>query len=171
MGEQKAYDANVDIPPGVLAGPPGETAATLFEAGFSCAESIIWTLATRLGADIADPQRLGAALGGGIARRGLVCGCLSGCAVAFGLLAGRVSRHDDERKEQIYAALERVLAEVERRHGSLDCRRLTGLDFSKPEDRETFERGVKQDVCIPILELTTELAVAELEALGVGRRP
>lgn len=171
MAQHDAVDANVDIPPGVLAGPPSEVAATLFEAGYSCAESIIWTLAARLGADIADPQRLGAALGGGIARRGLICGCLSGCAVAFGLLAGRVSRHDDERKEQIYAALERVLAEVERRHGALDCRTLTRLDFSKPEDRQAFEQGVQQDVCIPVLELTTELAVAELAALGVGRKP
>jgi len=171
MGEQTEFDANLDIPPGVLAGPPAETAATLFEAGFSCAESIIWTLATRLGADVADPQRLGAAFGGGMARRGLICGCLTGCAVAFGLLAGRVSRHDDERRDQVYAALQRVLAEVERRHGSLDCRKLTGLDFSKPEDRQSFEYGVKQDVCIPLLELTTELAVEELAALGVGCRP
>lgn len=146
---------------------PEEVAAALFEAGYSCAEAVVFTLATRFGAGIADPQRLGAALGGGVGRLGHVCGCLGGFAVALGALAGRTSRHDDDGKERVYEATCRVATAVEEAHGSVLCRTLTGLDFALADDREEFHRRVQRQVCIPVLTLVVRKAAEEFARMGI----
>ena len=146
------------------AGPEG-VAVALFEAGFSCAEATVFTLATHFNAGVADPQPLGAGLGGGVGRLGHVCGCLSGLAVAAGAIAGRTSCDDEERKERVYEAVCRVADRIEKDHGSVHCRTLTGLDFSITADRDEFHRRVQREVCIPLLTLTVRAAVEELAEL------
>jgi C_GCAxxG_C_C family probable redox protein len=145
---------------------PERVAVALFEAGFSCSEAAAFTLATCFGAGIENAQRLGTALGGGIARAGLVCGCLSGVAVALGALAGRTSCLDEEARERAYEVVSKVASRIEEKVGSVSCRTLTGLDFGLQADRDEFHRRIQGEVCTPVLSLAVRVAVEELERAG-----
>ena len=100
-------------------------------------------------------QRLATPFGGGVARRGMLCGALSGALMALGLHLGRSVPGDDEAKARAYAAGEALLAAVEARFGSIQCRVLTGLDSRDPARPDAFP-PVKQRVCIPLLRMVVE---------------
>lgn len=136
---------------------PMDVAVEHFEGGYNCAESALLALSddrTRVQGEL---QRLATPFGGGVARRGMLCGALSGALMALGLHLGRSVPGDDEAKARAYAAGEALLAAVEARFGSIQCRVLTGLDFHDPSSHDAFP-PVKQKVCIPLLRMAVEHA-------------
>jgi len=141
---------------------PRDVAVAGFERGYNCAEAMLLALAPT---DMTEPQRTGAAFGGGIARRGLVCGCLTGCAAAVGLRMGRTSPEDTEGKELVYRIVGNVLRRFEEEFGTLECRKLTGLDFNEENPQEELDR-VHREVCVPLVRFVADVALAELVAAG-----
>ncbi len=143
---------------------PGEAAVAHFDGGYNCAESIVLALAPDA---LPAAQRAGTALGGGIARRGLACGCLTGCAVAVGLRLGRRDPGDGASKELCYRIVGNVLDRFERAFGSVECRKLTGLDFGVEHPQEELDR-VHAEVCTKLVRFVAEAAIAELAEAGTG---
>jgi C_GCAxxG_C_C family probable redox protein len=141
---------------------PADRAVALFGQGFNCAESAVTALLDATGRSSPEAQRLATAFGGGLARRGLVCGALSGSAMALSTVLGRSDPADGEGKERAYAAVSELLRTVEATHGALDCRHLTGLDLSDPASDEAFKQGVKARVCVPVLRLAVTTALAQI---------
>jgi C_GCAxxG_C_C family probable redox protein len=139
---------------------PRDVAVEQFDRGYNCAEAMLLALAPPA---TAEPQRAGAALGGGIARRGLTCGCLTGCVVAIGLRLGRASPEDTERKELVYRVVGNVLSRFEERFGTLECRKLTGLDFNQEFSQKEWER-IRADVCTKLVRFVADATLAELAA-------
>ena len=144
---------------------PRDVAVEQFDRGYNCAEAMLLALAP---AAIAEPQRAGAAFGGGIARRGLTCGCLTGCAVAVGLRLGRTSPEDKETKELVYRVVNGVFRRFEDDFGTLECRKLTGLDFNQENPQEELDR-VHAEVCTKLVRFLADAALAELEAVEKAR--
>lgn len=140
---------------------PRDVAVEQFDRGYNCAEAILLALAP--GAMV-EPQRAGTAFGGGIARRGLTCGCLTGCAVAVGLRLGRTSPEDKETKELIYRVVNDVFRRFEDEFGTLECRKLTGLDFNEANPQEELDR-VHAEVCTKLVRFAADAALAELAAV------
>ncbi len=141
-----------------------DEAVRLFRSGYSCAESVVLALAPAYPVDVRDPQRLAAAFGGGVARRGLLCGCLTGAAVALGAAMGRTSPTDGESRDRVYAAMDTVLATFAQRFGSLDCRALTGLDFTREEGRTQWGARVQEELCVHLVRATVELVAETLRS-------
>jgi C_GCAxxG_C_C family probable redox protein len=139
-------------------------AVALFDAGYNCAESAVMALLAAAGRDAREAQRLATAFGGGLARRGGVCGAVSGAAMALSAMLGRSDPKDREGKERVYAAVTALVRGIEEAHGSVECRRLTGLDWSDPSSDEVFKATVKHQVCIPVLRLAVALALEERRA-------
>jgi len=144
-----------------------DAAAGYFDSGYNCAESLLLALAP---ADARTPdgiQRAATALGGGIARAGLACGCLTGAAVAVGLRMGRTSPDDADAKERAY----RVTASIARRFaaefGTTECRKLTGLDFNKDNPQDELDR-VHAEVCARVVRFVAEAAAEEIAAAETG---
>ncbi len=113
-------------------------AEELFCKGYNCAQAVFIAFAEeRLGA--AEAARLASALGGGLAGRRLVCGAVSGLAMAYGMLRGYSSPEAKEEKHAEYEAVRAMTDEFERQNGSLICRELLGLDssvrYAAPHDR------------------------------------
>jgi C_GCAxxG_C_C family probable redox protein len=144
---------------------PRDVAVEQFDRGYTCAEAMLLALAP---AGAAEPQRAGAAFGGGIARRGLTCGCLTGCAVAVGLRLGRTSPDDTEAKEMVYRVVNSVSRRFEEAFGTLECRKLTGLDFGVENPQEELER-VHAEVCTKLVRFVADAALAELAAVENAR--
>jgi C_GCAxxG_C_C family probable redox protein len=138
---------------------PVEHAVALFGQGFNCAESAVTALLDVADRSSREAQRLATAFGGGLARRGLVCGALSGSAMALSTVLGRSDPTDGDGKERAYAAVNELLRAVEAAHGAVDCRHLTGLDLNDPASDEAFKRDVKARVCVPVLRLAVATAL------------
>jgi C_GCAxxG_C_C family probable redox protein len=150
---------------------PGEAAVRLFRSGFSCAEAVVLALSARYPPELREPQRLATAFGGGIARRGLLCGCVTGAALALGAAIGRTSPNDEGSRDRVYAAANRVIDAFAERFGSLDCRQLTGgLDFTREQARAEWAARVQEERCVHLVRAAAELTAAELDrsAAAVG---
>ena len=137
---------------------PRDMAVEQFNRGYNCAEAMLLALAPD---GAVEPQRAGAAFGGGIARRGLTCGCLTGCAAAVGLRLGRTSPDDKESKELVYRVVNGVFRRFEEEFGTLECRKLTGLDFNVENPQEELDR-VHAEVCTTLVRFVADAALAEL---------
>ncbi len=133
-----------------------DRAARFFNSGYNCAESVLKAVAEEMGTPVEDPQRFATAFGGGMARQGYVCGCLTGAIMAVGLLAGRTAPDDLAGKDRVYAATTRLFEKFKAQAGAVDCRDITGLKF----DQETHLH-----VCCPLVKFVALAAYQEITGL------
>jgi C_GCAxxG_C_C family probable redox protein len=140
---------------------PAAVARLLFDQGFNCAEAVLMALAGDDDGGALPWQRAAATLGGGIARQGLVCGCLTGCAMAVGVRIGRLRPDDSAARDRSYSVTAAIYRRFRQRFGALDCRLLTGLDFSRKHSPEVMRR-LHAETCAPMVEATVRIALEEL---------
>ncbi len=115
---------------------PEETAAALFEQGFTCGQAVLAAFAERHGLDRDAALKLACAFGGGVARTGSTCGAVNGALVAIGLAHGRTRLEDLAAREKTYDAARALLDRFRREHGSDVCRELLGVDIGTEAGRE-----------------------------------
>lgn len=121
-----------------------------FAQGFSCAQAVFSAVADAHGLPTETALRVASAFGGGIARRGEVCGAVTGAMMAIGWGCGH-STTDDESKERTYAVSNELLTRFAASHGSLRCRELIGHDIGDSAGRAAAkESGVFKTLC-PVL--------------------
>ncbi len=127
---------------------PTDTALARFQQGFSCSQSVFSSLAPQLGLDEQTALKLAAPFGGGIARRGHICGAVTGALLAVGLKHGAIT---PEVKEETYKAAREFIRCFEDKHASIICRELINCDISTPEGLQSArEKGVFTSIC-PLL--------------------
>jgi C_GCAxxG_C_C family probable redox protein len=148
-----------------------ERAVEYFDSGFNCAESVLLAVAEAMQLDGCSPQKFATAFGAGIARHGGICGCLAGAAVAVGLAVGRVSSDDQDSKELVYAIVNAIFESFAARLHTVECRELTGIDFSDREHLRDALSRVHSQICCPLVSFTSELTVSQLEAIKNQERP
>jgi C_GCAxxG_C_C family probable redox protein len=145
-----------------------DTASELFDRGYNCAETMVLALSPADTRTPQDFQRAATALGGGIARAGLTCGCLTGAAIAVGLRLGRTSPDDRDAKELTYRVMGNVVRRFEAAFGTTDCRKLTGLDFNEENPQEELDRA-HREVCVKLVRFVAETATEEVAAVESER--
>ena len=133
-----------------------EKAVQFFESGYNCAESVLRAVAEAENSDVKDPQRFATAFGGGMARQGSTCGCLTGAIMAVGLLAGRSAPEDQAGKDRVYAATLRLFEQFKQQVGSVECRDISGLKF---------DRSTHLNVCCPLVGFAARVASEEITAV------
>jgi C_GCAxxG_C_C family probable redox protein len=101
-----------------------------FARGFNCAQSVFAAFADRLDVSTEFALRLAAPFGGGMARRGDVCGALSGALMVLGL---QYASDRPEGKEEIYKIAREFIDEFEQEHGGITCKELLGYNISTPK--------------------------------------
>lgn len=85
----------------------------------------------------------------------MLCGVVSGSLMALGILMGRDSA--DDKIEPVYETTHRFVSAFKKRFGETDCRALTGLDLSIPEQRKLMASlKVKEKNCAGYLEWALE---------------
>jgi len=103
----------------------------------------------------------GACFVGGIAgHQRATCGAVSSSVVSLGL-RNRCSLADEEKVRQARMNAGREASELVRdvveKFGSVICLDITGIDFSKPEEREKFkELKIMENVCDKIVQYVVE---------------
>ncbi len=138
-----------------------ESSAQRFQQGFNCAQSVLSAFASRHGLEAGLALRIAGPFGAGVARRGEMCGAVSGGLMALGLRHGSVEAQDAEAKRRLYSVAQDFLRQFEARCGSLECRGLLGLDLSRPGSLEAAEqRGLFTDLCPGFVRAATEIVEA-----------
>lgn len=143
---------------------PSDEAASRFQQGYNCSQSVFSALAPGLGLEEGTALRIAAPFGGGMGRMGEVCGAVSGALMAIGLKYGATSAEDKAAKERAYTLAAQFGALFQERHGSLLCRTLLGADLSTPEGQQSAnEQGSFRTICPRLVHDAAEIA-AELLA-------
>lgn len=91
-----------------------------------------------------------ATLGGGIASSGGPCGALTGAVVFLGSLLGKATPEQRDNPKMWKSCRElysRFLSEVARPWGSVDCRDITGIDWTVQDQVKDFYKGEGRIIC------------------------
>jgi C_GCAxxG_C_C family probable redox protein len=121
-----------------------EKAANFFRQDYNCAQSVLLTMQEYYGIrrNRLIPK-IATAFGGGIGRRGSLCGALTGAIMAIGLKHG-TNKTVLAEKEKAYEIALRFYEQFVKECGTPFCRELIGYDLTNPEE---LERLRKSNVC------------------------
>jgi C_GCAxxG_C_C family probable redox protein len=113
-----------------------------FRQGYSCSQAVFSVLAEPLGIHSHTAFRIAAGFGGGIARSGQTCGCVTGAIMALGLRQQDVSpQGNTAAKAETCELARRMMHEFVERNGSTECRVLLGCDIGTPQGYEEARRN------------------------------
>ncbi len=139
---------------------PPEIAITRFSQNFNCAQSVIVAFAPQLGMDEGQALKLASPFGGGVARRGLTCGAVTGALMVLGLAQGADT---PAGKEDAYRLGQEFLQRFESRHAAILCRELIDCDISTPDGlQQAREKGVFTALCPLFVRDSSEIVQAML---------
>jgi len=97
-----------------------------------------------------------------VARRGEICGALTGALLVLGLARGAQA---PAGKEEIYRLSQECMHLFEDRHKSVLCRDLIGCDLSTPAGyRSATEKRVFSTICPVLVQHAVEIVQKLLEA-------
>ncbi len=136
-----------------------DSAVSVFLQNYNCSQAVFSAFAERFGVDKNMALRLASPFGGGMARRGEVCGAVTGALLALGLARGT---HTPASKEEIYRLSQELMRRFEAAHGSILCRALLGYDISTPAGHAAAqEKGLFESIC-PVMVRDAAGIVGEL---------
>lgn len=128
------------------------------EAHRNCAQTMVIYAAARLGCsgEVADVARY---LGAGLARQGLLCGLLSGSALALGLRDAQSGQASSAPAE-----LASLVGDFRQEFGHVDCRCLTGCNLDTAEGSDRFSGSARKEKCLAM----AKWVIARLDRLFVS---
>ena len=99
-----------------------------------------------------------------MARRGELCGAVTGVLLVIGLAHGRTRADDEAAKELTYDLSGELIAEFIVRNGGIVCRDLLGVDISTPEGlAEANARNVDSEICVHLVRDAAEVLETIIE--------
>jgi C_GCAxxG_C_C family probable redox protein len=141
---------------------PSEMAVARFSQKFNCAQSVFAAFAPQLGMDESRALKLASPFGGGVSRRGQVCGAVSGALMVLGLARGADT---PEGKEDAYRMGQEFLQQFESKHDTILCRELLNCDLSTSAGLEQARvSGVLTSLCPLFVRDAAEIVQGMLAA-------
>ncbi len=145
---------------------PAETAVTTFGQSFNCSQAVFSAFAPQFGLDKELALKLASPFGAGVARRGEVCGAVTGALLALGLARGAST---PAGKQETYRLSQEFMHKFEEQHGTLICRDLIDLDLSSPQGWEQARLSGKFESVCPILVRDAARLLQELLDIGLSK--
>jgi C_GCAxxG_C_C family probable redox protein len=128
---------------------------------YNCCESVLLTLAEYLGLDSEIIPKIGTAFGAGVSLNGLLCGSVSGVAMAIGLKYGRKSA--EESPASAWEMMDDYVDAFRRKFSFVNCRQLTGLNLKTAEGLKVYYARVHNRECTERLRFAIDKALGILE--------
>jgi C_GCAxxG_C_C family probable redox protein len=137
-----------------------ENAIYYFSNGFNCSQAVLASFGQEYGVSGDECLKLACAFGGGIARRQMTCGAVTGALMVLGLKFGWGRNDDISKKTATYEKANEFIEEFTERNGSINCRELLrGLDMNDPEDQKMIEKlELFQTICVKYIRDAVEIA-------------
>ena len=117
-----------------------EKAIALFSQGFNCSQSVLTAFSEEF--DLTEDQclKISCAFGGGMGKRQLTCGAITGALMVLGLKYGRAKTDDISKKLTTYKKTNEFFEEFKKHNGAVSCKDLLqGLNMNDPEDLKKIE--------------------------------
>lgn len=111
-----------------------EKATEMYSNGFNCSQAVLSVFAEELGLSEDMALRIATQFGGG-ARKGEMCGAVSGALMVLGLKYGHGYNFTQEEKSTSYAISEDFMNRYIAKKGSVVCRDLLGYDLTIPAEK------------------------------------
>ncbi len=128
----------------------GQMAVRLFTVeNFSCSESVLCAMAAYWGIDDPLIPRIATPFRGGLCGTQGICGAVSGALMAIGL---RLGRDTADQNAQACVDTGKALLRYATDGGPLDCRAITGMDFSDAEQYKVFHDTLRGKTCVALIE-------------------
>jgi C_GCAxxG_C_C family probable redox protein len=137
-----------------------EKAADYFSRDYNCAQSVLLAMQEYYGIrrNRLIPK-IATAFGGGIGRRGSLCGALTGATMAIGL------RHGTDKtvlveKEKAYEIALKFYDQFAKECGSPLCKELIGYNLTSPEELERMRKSnVRDEKCCHFVKKAVEILI------------
>lgn len=112
-----------------------QAAEELFARGFNCSQAVVAALSDLYDMDQQTALRVSASFGGGTGRMRMTCGTANALFLLAGMQTGNTKPDHPELKMPNYAFVRSLAQEFEKRHGSLICAELLGLNGLQPKQK------------------------------------
>ena len=137
-------------------GELAEKAVSFFRSGFICSESVLMVMQDYLGLE-RNPS-IATGFGGGIARRGSVCGAVTGGILAINLKHGRRKAEDEESIKQTYIRVLEFYKKFEEKMGSAICYDIIQCDLKTEEGQRKFkENNLLEEKCFKCVKTSINI--------------
>ncbi len=134
-----------------------DKAQEYFSNNFNCSQAVFTTFATEMGLDEELALKIATQFGGG-ARKGEMCGAVSGALMVLGLKYGHCHWDNAEEKARAYQISEDFMNRFIQKNGTVVCRELLGYNISKPEDMKKIkELNLFRTTCPEMIRCATEI--------------
>jgi C_GCAxxG_C_C family probable redox protein len=116
---------------------------------------------------IQDPliPRLATGFGGGVGRKGSLCGAFTGSIMAIGMKMGRVDPKDKETLAKIYEKCQQYWDQFEKEFGSNMCYSIIGVHLDNEEERQRWLSSGGLEKCTNIVEKTAHMLCEFIEKI------
>ena len=101
--------------------------------------------------------KLATGFGGGIGRKGSLCGAFTGSIMAIGMKLGRTNANDKDAVAKVYSKCQEFWSQFEKEFGSRDCYKLTGYHLDDPEENKQWLTSGGREKCVAIVEKTAQI--------------
>ena len=143
-----------------------DKAQEYFSNNFNCSQAVFTTFAMKMGLDEKLALKIATQFGGG-ARKGEMCGAVSGALMVFGLKYGHCHSENEEEKGRAYRISEDFMNRFIQKNGTVVCRELLGYDLSEPEDMKKIkELNLFKTTCTEMVRCATEIVDEMIKELG-----
>ncbi|MGN1130918.1 MAG: C-GCAxxG-C-C family protein [Ruminococcus sp.] len=134
-----------------------DKAQEYFSNNFNCSQAVFTTFATEMGIDEELALKIATQFGGG-ARKGEMCGAVSGALMVLGLKYGHCNSENEEEKARAYRISEEFMNRFTQKNGTVVCREILGYDISKTEDMKKIkELNLFKTTCPEMIKSATEI--------------
>lgn len=132
-----------------------DKAEEYFRNSFNCSQAVFTTFAVEFGVDEKLALKIATQFGGG-ARKGEMCGAVSGALMALGLKYGHCHANDAEEKRKAYEITEEFMNRFIEKKGTVVCRELLGYDISK-DIAKVRELNLFKTICPEMVRCAAEI--------------
>lgn len=109
--------------------------------------------------------KLATGFGGGIGRKGSLCGAFTGSIMAIGMKMGRVDPKDRETVSKVYDKCQQFWDQFEKEFGDVHCYSLIGFHLDDPEENKKWLATGGREKCAHIVEKTAQMLCDSLAGL------
>ena len=124
-----------------------EKAMKIFEDKFNCSQAVLGAFAEELGMPEEQAMKVALCFSAG-ARKGAVCGAVSGAIMVLGLKYSQIGDDEAENKAIAYKKTNEFMERFKSENGSYICKDIFGCDISTDEGRTyAQENNSFKEIC------------------------
>ena len=142
-----------------------ENAKRYFDQGFNWAESISLSFKEYLGIKDSILPKLATGFGGGIGRKGSLCGAFTGSIMAIGMKLGRTNATDKNAVAKVYSECQEFWSQFEKEFGSNLCYDIIEVHLDNEEERQKWLASGGMEKCSKVVEKTAQMLCEVMEKI------